>query len=128
MHACQLDLPLRSQLQLFVQRYYQHLERLSSEIANDNTCPLNAQLYEQARQQNELTGSITPLGWVGCQPFSIFLLSTHHLGPAPCQVGSLPSIKVRYDSSEALFLRKALNPRFAPHRAILRQSVNPGAL
>jgi hypothetical protein len=43
------------------------------------------------------------------------------------QVGSLPDIKVRYDSSEALYLRKALNPRFAPHRAILRKSANPGA-
>jgi hypothetical protein len=35
------------------------------------------------------------------------------------QVAPLPSLKVRYDSSEALYLRKALNPRFAPHRAIL---------
>jgi hypothetical protein len=42
------------------------------------------------------------------------------------QVGELPSLHVRYDFSEALYLRKALNPRFAPHRAILRMSVNPG--
>ena len=42
------------------------------------------------------------------------------------QVGELPSLHMRYDSSEALFLRKALNPRFAPHRAILRKSANPG--
>ena len=42
------------------------------------------------------------------------------------QVGELPSLHVRYDSSEALYLRKALNPRSAPHRAILRQSANPG--
>jgi hypothetical protein len=41
------------------------------------------------------------------------------------QVATLPSLKVRYDSSEALYLRKALNPSFAPHRAILRQSANP---
>ena len=42
------------------------------------------------------------------------------------QVSSLPSLHVRYDSSEALYLRKALLPRFAPHRAILRKSANPG--
>lgn len=44
----------------------------------------------------------------------------------PLQVGELPGIHVRYDSSEALYLRKALNPRFEPHRAILRKSANPG--
>jgi hypothetical protein len=42
------------------------------------------------------------------------------------QVSTLPPIQVHYDSSEALYLRKALNPRFAPHRTILRQSANPG--
>jgi hypothetical protein len=42
------------------------------------------------------------------------------------QIGYLPSLSVRYDSSEALYLRKALNPRFGPHRAILRRSANPG--
>jgi hypothetical protein len=42
------------------------------------------------------------------------------------QIAALPSLHVRYDSSEALYLRKALNPRFPPHRAILRKSANPG--
>jgi hypothetical protein len=42
------------------------------------------------------------------------------------QVATLPPIQVRYDSSEALYLRKALNPSLAPHRAILRQSASPG--
>lgn len=51
-----------------------------------------------------------------------FLISLHVV----LQVGSLPNIQVRYDSSEALYLRKALRPRFAPHRVILRKSANPG--
>jgi hypothetical protein len=42
------------------------------------------------------------------------------------QVATLPSIHVRYDSSEALYLRKALNPSNWEHRAILRKSANPG--
>jgi hypothetical protein len=42
------------------------------------------------------------------------------------QVATLPSLHVRYDSSEALYLRKALNPSDSKHRATLRKSANPG--
>jgi hypothetical protein len=42
------------------------------------------------------------------------------------QVTYLPSLEVRYDSSEALYLRKVLDPTSEAHRDILRGSSNPG--
>jgi hypothetical protein len=48
------------------------------------------------------------------------------VSPRLPQVSTLPSISVRYDSSESLYLCKVLNPSLAHHRAVLRHSTNPG--
>jgi hypothetical protein len=44
----------------------------------------------------------------------------------PHQIAEEPTITLRYECSEALLMRRVLNPRNPAHRALLRKSANPG--